>query len=186
MQFNSQNAVQAAMKRWVEDVVVGHQLCPFARDVLNRLRIKISHSTTIEGILQDAQDELERLVNTDPDVLPTSILAVPQGLDVFNDYLDVLDLLETGLAHAGLDGQIQIASFHPRYVFDGADLDDPANGTNRSPVPAFHFLREDDVEQARMRHPDTESVPDRNIRLFRKMGKKAVNDLLGGCWNPTD
>ena len=180
---DDQNTVLIAMREWVKTVVIGHNLCPFARDVFGRLRIRVSTSSTLSGILEDAQNELSRLVNTHPDTLPTSILACPNALLRFDDYLDALELLEAGLIHAGLEGEIQIASFHPQYQFADTDVDDPANATNRSPVPAFHFLREDHVDKARQRHPDTEGIPLRNVELFRKLGPERVEQLLADCWS---
>lgn len=39
----------------------------------------------------------------------------------------------------------QLATFHPRYRFEGSEEDDASNYTNRSPFPVLHLLLESQV-----------------------------------------
>jgi len=174
----------AAVRRWVERIVIGEGLCPFARPVFARLRIAVSHAEALEDLIGDVAVELQRMLDTPADELPTTVIAVPRMLADFEDYLDVLDVLVTVVSDAGLEGEIQIASFHPDYRFEGAPADDPANGTNRSPVPLFHLLREDDVESAVASHPDAEGIPARNEARFRALGAAEVARRLAACQAP--
>lgn len=178
----STEAVRRAVRRWVEEIVVGEGLCPFARPVLHRMRITVSEATALEPLLTDLGRELERLVETPSGLLPTTLVAAPRMLDDFEDYLDALEIAQALLSGAGLDGVIQLASFHPDYRFADAPADDPANATNRSPVPLFHLLREDDVQAALETYPDPEAIPERNQRRFRALGHEAIRALLAGCW----
>lgn len=173
--------VEAAVRRWVERVVVGEGLCPFARPVLKSMRVAVSDATDLEQLFIDLSAELQRLLDTPAGVLPTTILALPRVLGDFEDYLDALDVAVTLLADAGLDGEIQIASFHPDYRFADAPADDPANATNRSPVPLFHLLREEDVAHAVDGHPDPDAIPERNQAHFRRLGVEGVRTLLARC-----
>ncbi len=166
------------MRRWVEEIVVGEGLCPFARPVLHRMRITVSEATALEPLLTDLGRELERLVETPSGLLPTTLVAAPRMLDDFEDYLDALEIAQALLSGAGLDGVIQLASFHPDYRFADAAPDDPANGTNQSPVPLFHLLREDDVAHAIDTHPDPDGIPFRNQARFRRLGAEGVRALL--------
>jgi len=53
------------------------------------------------------------------------------------------------LSELGLEGTLQIASFHPDYCFADSEPDDAANYSNRSPFPMLHLLREASVSRAR-------------------------------------
>lgn len=171
-------AVEAATRHWVERVVVGLSLCPFARAVLPRLRIVVSAARNIDELLDDLGAELERLVETDVDEVPTTLVVTPHAFGDFYAYLDAIEVVEAVLADTDLEGEIQVASFHPDYCFEGAPADDPANLSNRSPYPMFHLLREDEVSRAVDSHPDPEGIPPRNIALLRSMGADAIRALL--------
>lgn len=175
--MSTHDPVEAITRRWIERVVVGLSLCPFARPVLPRLRVAVTDADDLEALLGALVDELQRLVDTDPEALPTTVLVVPDGLADFDAYLDALALVEAALADTGLDGEIQVASFHPRYRFDGVPPDDPANYSNRSPYPMFHLLREADVSRAVDTHPDPEGIPTRNIERLRALGADAIRAL---------
>lgn len=173
--------IEAATRRWIDRVVVGENLCPFARAVLPRLRIVVSEARDLEGLLGDITAELQRLVDTSPAVLPTTIVVTPAMLARFHDYLDALALIEAALDATGLVGELQVASFHPSYRFADASADDPANYTNRSPYPMFHLLREAEVSRAVDAHPDPEGIPARNVDRMRALGAAGVRALLASC-----
>ena len=170
------------MKNWIAHVVIGESLCPFARASWKSTRIIATKSAEPEALLRDVENELDRLIKTPEDRLSTTVMVVPHALYHFTDYLDMLALIEMAIEDAGLCGEIQVASFHPQYQFDGTDVDDPANWTNRSPVPAFHFLREDHVADARAKYHEIEKVPARNIAHFRALGRTRVQSMLDSCF----
>lgn len=179
--MNDPAAVEAATRRWVERVVIGENLCPFARPVLPRMRIAVSAAVDLEGLIGDLGVELQRLLDHPPAALPTTLLVTPAMLGPFRDYLDALAVVEAAVEGAGLTGEVQVASFHPRYRFAGAPADDPANYTNRSPWPMFHLLREAEVSRAVDAHPDPEGIPERNMARMRALGAAGVRALLAGC-----
>ena len=165
----SPEVVLAETREWIERVVVGLDLCPFAAEPLReeRVRLRVSDARTPEHLASDLADELARLDREPPSVIETTLLIHPRVLldfQDFNQFLDVGDLL---LGRLGLVGEIQIVSFHPDYRFTGAAVDDPANATNRSPHPMLHLLREDSVAAATRTHPDAEGIPRRNAEKLR-------------------
>ncbi len=165
----SPEAVLAETREWIERVVVGLDLCPFAAEPLGqgRVRLRVSDARTPERLASDLAEELARLDREAPSVIETTLLIHPRVLldfDVCNQFLDVGDLL---LGELGLVGEIQIVSFHPDYRFTGAAADDPANATNRSPHPMLHLLREESVAAATRTHPDPEGIPRRNAEKLR-------------------
>ena len=95
-------------------------------------------------------------------------------MEAFDDYLDILDMLNHALTEAQLDGTVQIASFHPEYCFEEAEPDALSNYTNRSPWPVFHLLKEASVTQAIEGFPDVATIPVRNIAHLEKLGFERV------------
>jgi uncharacterized protein len=95
---------------------------------------------------------------------------------VFNDFLNVVDDV---VAEHELEGVIQVASFHPQFLFDGVAADDISNATNRSPYPTLHLLREDSVERAIASDAgDAEKIVERNIETLRALGAAGWEALL--------
>ena len=180
------DAVSAHTRRWIERVVVGLELCPFAAPVLRgeQLRIAVCEATELTELASALLDELDLLQRTPEAELATSVLVMPRALADFDDYLDFLSLAEELLAECGLEGTLQIASFHPDYCFDGVPADDVANFTNRSPYPMLHFLREAQIERALQRYPDPERIPQRNIEHLRGLGKSQMIALLDAIAAP--
>jgi hypothetical protein len=110
------------------------------------------------------------------------LLIFSTSLSHFDDYLDFLHVAEQLLSAQGYEGVYQLASFHPDYCFDGANIDDPANYTNRSPYPMLHLLRESSLEKAIDRHPHPEQIPAHNIALTRQLGLAKMQALLAACY----
>lgn len=174
----SASLVISDTRRWVERVVVGLNLCPFARKELeaDRVRFVEINGDSEEALLQALHAEFRHL--EDSPETETTLLIIPQALQDFEDYLNFLAMAEDLLDYLGLEGIYQIASFHPRYQFEGTEPDDAENYTNRSPWPMLHLLREDSLAQAIDRHPDVEGIPGRNIELMSSMGVARLKELM--------
>jgi len=170
-------------QNWVETIVVGLNLCPFAKReiVKNRVRFTATKSTTQEHLLMDLKTELE-LLNTNSDI-ETTLLIHPSVLQDFYDYNDFLELADSLLIDMELDGVYQIASFHPGYQFGGTNFNNAENYTNRSPYPMLHILREESLERAIDSYPDIDDIPDKNIKLMNEMGVDKLKDLLQNCFS---
>ena len=162
----------ADTRRWLERAVIGLNLCPFAKAVHAKGQVRFVHSdaTTAEALLAQLGEELLLLRDTDPEQVDTTLLVHPQVLGDFLDYNDFLDQAEALLESLGLDGVLQVASFHPRYQFAGTFPDDVENRTNRSPHPTLHLLREDSVARAVAAFPDPDAIVSRNIATLEQLG----------------
>lgn len=171
-------AILAEVRHWVEALVVGENLCPFAKRELvkNRVRFSLSEAVSEEELLTDLSQELALLEQEDR--IETTLLIHPRLLNNFYDYNQFLDLADALLAEMDLEGVFQIASFHPRYQFDGTLPDDVENYTNRSPYPMLHLLREDSLEQRIADYPDVDAIPENNIRRLRELGLEGIRALL--------
>lgn len=161
-----------ATRLWLERAVIGLNLCPFAKSVHNRglVRFVLSDATTTQALLGQLGEELLLLRDTPADQIDTSMLVHPQVLGDFIEYNDFLDDVDTLIASLGLEGVLQVASFHPDYQFAGSDSDDIGNFTNRSPYPTLHLLREDSVARAVAAFPDPEAIVERNIDTLVELG----------------
>ncbi len=168
-------------ERWVENVVIGLNLCPFAKREWSqsKVRIQLSQANSQEQLLQDLVVELA-LLNRRPDI-ETSLLVHPYVLQEFDEYNQFLAFADALITEMGLDGVYQIASFHPDYQFDGTARNDVENYTNRSPYPMLHLLREASLERAIEAHPDTVSIPQTNIQRLKQLGASYMHDLLNDC-----
>jgi hypothetical protein len=169
-------------KTWLSNVVIGHNLCPFAKQDYDRDRI---HYAVIETA--DLGEQLEQIIlhcaALDTEIeRETSLLIFPAALSVFDDYLDLLELATALLSQQGYEGVYQLASFHPDYLFDGVAPNDPSHYTNRSPYPMVHILREASLEAALANYPNPENIPVRNIRRTQSLGLQAMQDLLAACY----
>ncbi|MEE9357364.1 DUF1415 domain-containing protein [Candidatus Vondammii sp. HM_W22] len=172
-----------ATTRWIKEVVVAMNLCPFAAPVVEQEKIyyTVSDATDDKSLYLDLISALDRFQLMDRDEAATGFLILSKGLSDFADFNDFFDLVEQILDESGLHGVIQIVGFHPDYRFADCDETDPANYTNRSPYPMFHLILEDDLEAAVAAHPDPAGIPRRNIRLLRELGLVEMQRRLAAC-----
>ena len=170
-------------RQWVEQLVVGLNLCPFARAELvnQRIRFEVTQATSEAQLLAALQSEL-LLLGQQP-AIETTLLIHPQVMISFDDYNQFLNRVDDLLEAEGWQGVYQVASFHPDYQFGGTEADDAENYTNRSPYPMLHLLREASLERAIERFGDTEQIPARNIELLEQMGSQRLAGLLAACFD---
>jgi hypothetical protein len=170
----------AATRRWLERAVIGLNLCPFAKAVhaKGQVRYVLSDADTPQALLEQLGEELLRLRDTPAETVDTTLLVHPQVLTDFLDYNDFLDDADALVEALGLDGVLQVASFHPDYRFAGTDPDDIVNFSNRAPFPNLHPLREDSVERAVAAFPDPDAIVERNIETLRKLGADGWRKLF--------
>ena len=175
--------VIAETRAWIQRAVVGLNLCPFARavQVKNQIRCVVSDAPDLETLLARLCEEMHLLAEADPALLETTLLVHPKVFTDFLDFNDFLDLADAALEELGLEGVLQVASFHPQFHFVGTELDDLSNATNRSPYPTLHLLREDSVERAVAAFPEAEAIFETNIRTLQSLGAEGWAALQAQC-----
>jgi hypothetical protein len=168
----SDEAVLAAMQEWLEKAVIGLNLCPFAKavHVKRQIRYVVSQADTEEALVEDLLHELQLLAAADPGDIETTLLVHPKVLGDFLDYNDFLDIADAAVEELGLEGVLQVASFHPHYQFADSDADDMGNFSNRAPYPTLHLLREDSVDKAVAAFPEADRIYETNIQALRALG----------------
>jgi uncharacterized protein len=182
MQPTPEQAI-AQTRAWVDRAVIGLNLCPFAKavQVKGQVRYAVCEATDAKTLLAMLQDEMRLLADTPASELDTTLLIHPFVLDDFLDYNDFLDVADAALEAMELDGVLQVASFHPRYQFEGTDVDDVTNATNQSPYPTLHLLREDSIDRAVAAFAEPESIFEANMRTLETLGEEGWGRLQQAC-----
>ena len=180
------NVVVADMVRWLERAVIGLNLCPFAKSVhvKDQIHYVVSHATDARELLQDLAAELEALAEASPEKRDTTLLIAPLAMPDFLDFNDFLEIADAMIEELDLGGILQVASFHPQFQFDGTDVGDVTNCTNRSPYPILHLLREDSIDKAVEVFPEAESIFERNMETLESIGIEGWLDLDIGARCP--
>jgi hypothetical protein len=175
--------VRADTERWLARAVIGLNLCPFAKAVQAKglLHIAVSGAQEQAALLEDLARELDELVARDADERETTLLVAPGCLQDFLDFHDFTGRAERLLRQRGVEGEIQLATFHPAYQFAGSDPDDVTNFTNRSPYPTLHLLRESSIDRAVQAFPDAAAIYETNMETLRRLGPEGWSALHVGA-----
>ena len=173
------DAIVAATRKWLERAVIGLNLCPFAKSVYvkEQVRYVVSPASTPEQLLETLMDELQHLSDTSPEQVDTTLLIHPFVLNDFEDYNEFLDVADVAVEDMALEGELQVASFHPDYQFTDTDANDISNFTNRAPYPILHLLREDSIARAVEAFPQAEEIFEKNIATMEQLGHEGWDKL---------
>ncbi|MGB1092119.1 MAG: DUF1415 domain-containing protein [Oceanobacter sp.] len=174
----SPEQVSHLTRLWVERLVVGEGLCPFAHPIMPLLQIRVCHGDDLDHITAEFMRVLSEVAEADPNQLPTLLFVVPDALASFDEYWNWAMICEELLDQMGYSGLLQLATFHPHYLFEGEAPEDASNFSNRSPFPMLHLIREDDIETALASVAHPERIPERNQRHMRRLGEVGLKQLI--------
>ena len=177
--MDQQNVIDHT-RRWISAMVIGLDLCPFARRVFeaDTIRYVVTAAEDEKTLLEDLERELKALAACPIESVETTLLIHPRALVDFLDYNDFLGHAERCVEDLGLRGVLQIASFHPYYRFANTDADAAENYTNRSPYPMLHLLREESISAVAGDPHELLEIPRRNIQTLRALGTSKILDQL--------
>jgi uncharacterized protein len=170
----------AQTKKWIVDVVVGCNFCPFALREVKKDSIRFEVVDGSSAFVLNALSAAFEKMNAQAEI-ETMFLVLPNNYGRFADYLKLVQAAEGLIKKKGYEGTYQVASFHPSYLFAGSRLNDAANYTNRSPYPMLHLLREESVSRAVDSYPDTQKIPERNTAFARQKGLAYMQALWAAC-----
>ncbi len=175
-----------ATKTWIETVVIGLNLCPFARRPFDggTIRYAVSEATDTHALIIDFTRELRLLVETPIAEVETTLLIHPYVLQDFADYNDFLSVADDAIEQLQLRGIVQVASFHPQYQFAGTVPNAMENYTNRSPYPMLHMLREESISRVANDRAFLDSIPERNIATMQALDRNAFLKLWQSIAKP--
>ncbi|MCW9048331.1 MAG: DUF1415 domain-containing protein [Gammaproteobacteria bacterium] len=175
------NQIIEETRCWLKSTIIGLNFCPFAKREFTQdtIRYSISSAKDLESNLHNLAEEFQYLdKHSDTE---TTLLMFSHAVTDFDDFLELIEYANQLLDDLGYDSVYQLAHFHPLYCFDGVELDDASNYTNRSPYPTLHIIRELSMQRAVDSHPDTAQIPESNIKLARELGAKHLQSLLEVC-----
>jgi hypothetical protein len=168
-------------KKWITDVVVACNFCPFAANTIKQQRVhyQVEDSDSSNECMDTFLQQLTRLDNEKD--IETVFLIFPRSFTRFDDYLVLVSLAEELIEQKGYEGIYQVASFHPLYLFANSPENDAANYTNRSIYPMLHLLREESIDKALAQYKYPENIPARNIDFAREKGLAYMKMLRDSC-----
>ncbi|MCU4675853.1 DUF1415 domain-containing protein [Catenovulum sp. 2E275] len=180
MPTTQQDIALNQVKDWLENIVIGLNLCPFAKKPFKQKQIHylVTDSTNDYDLLTELYDQLVLLDNAAESEIETSIIIMTEHLIDFDQYNDFLDLADQLIDNNDWRGVFQIASFHPDYQFAGTNPADAENLTNRSPFPLLHLLRENSLDKAVESHPNVDAIPQQNILKMNQLTKQQISELF--------
>lgn len=177
MNTNEQSEVLAT-KQWLDEIIIGLNICPFAKKefVNNTIHYHLSKTEQVKAALHEVIEQCRYLQAHDE--LETTLIIYSGGFRGFDRYLDLVDYANDLLVDSGFEGIFQIASMHPEYCFDGEDYDDASNFTNRSPYPILHLIREASMSRVLSVYNEPEKIPENNIKLAHEKGANFFQQVL--------
>ena len=107
--------VEQEIRRWLQQVIVGLNLCPFASRPLegDSVRIHVTACKDEATLLQLLHDEVLLLQETPADDIETTLIVLTDVLLKFDEFNQFLNLVDELLLDRGWQGEFQVATFHP-------------------------------------------------------------------------
>ena len=170
--------IVAQCQYWVEQVIIKWSICPFAKAVwqTNDIGYHVVAAPELEDQVVAVLQHVKQMKdNPSPD---TNLLIFPHGCDDFTNYLVLLDVCNDILEQRNELSFVQLASFHPDYLFADEDEHSASHFTNRAPWPILHIIRQSSIANALQSFPDPESIPSRNIELMQQIGSDTLAKQL--------
>ena len=167
-----------ATTRWLTDVIVGMNLCPFARASMTKtFAIEVVRGDDDGGGYGDVlARETRRLAACARDESATTLIVFANGWDDWDGFMRGPVREAEDACAATTDGEtVTVVPFHPLATFDGES--EASNYTSRSPFPTIHLLRACDIERAEdtwYRLEEREDIRERNAEYLEALG---VNEL---------
>ncbi len=176
----NRNNIEQQTWQWLDNVVIGLNLCPFAKKprTQKQIRLVISDHNSLVNVADDFATELEFLSKTPANETDTTMFVIPHLLEDFYVYLDFLESANNANHDLGFEGKFQLASFHPDYQFEDAEPEDRANYTNRAPFPIIHIIREDSMTRVLKQYPNPELIPERNIEAMDNLSDDMIKTMF--------
>ncbi|MCF6346067.1 MAG: DUF1415 domain-containing protein [Thiomicrorhabdus sp.] len=186
MTTHNNSTVEQHVKQWLEQVVIGLNLCPFASKPYQdkQIRFVVSNAQQTEYLLTELVTELDLLATKEPNKIETTLLIIPNMLTSFSDYNQFLNHVDALIKQFNYQGIFQIASFHPNYQFAGTQPNNAENLTNRAPYPILHLIREASLERALKHYPNPETIPDNNIKCVSNLTEQEKQKLFPYLFSP--
>lgn len=171
---------QQKIKQWLEDIIIGLNLCPFAKTPYENGLIRLTHSdkTEFEDVLNAFVAEIEKIHSEGPSKISNTILFYPKLSVSFEEFLDIYASCNVILEEIQATQLYQIVIFHPQFLFDGIDKNKRDHYVNRSPYPLLHILRKDELNQVISHDGMGEEINRVNSQRLNQLSEKEFTKLF--------
>lgn len=167
--INDSNQYITQSRTWIEQFVIHHNLCPFAKAPFTKDKIAYNVVDDQNSLAEVFKESIEMLDRSETNQLSNIFIIFPFLKNSFLDFLDRFDQCQEILETINEAKDYQLVSFHPKYQFAETEMEDPINMTNRSPYPMIHILRVEEVAQAIEAFGDTDKILEDNQRLLHRI-----------------
>ncbi len=170
------NEAIATTKNWVERIIVGLNLCPFAKSPFQQgnIRFTLSDNSTMLAFLEDFIAEIDFL-DKNP-TTETTLIIIP-ALGDMKHFKMYINFCEETIRINDWNGY-QLVFFHPYMRFDKIPAESPRNLTAMAPYPTLHILRTASVEN--LGASLKKDVQTENDKKLKKMTANEVAKLWDG------
>lgn len=167
-------------KYWLEKIVIGLDLCPFARIPFEKglIRTTVCAESGEEEMLSAFLEELEFLNQVDPTDVSTTLIVYPKASESFFEFNDFVVDLEAMMEEAQLSEIFQLVAFHPEFVFEETDFDEVGNLVNRAPFPILQIIRSEEIMRAMKNPKDGEVISFNNDKKLNALSIEARESLF--------
>jgi hypothetical protein len=161
--------VKESVEQWLEKIIIGLNLCPFAKKpyLANSIRIQNTQTNDENEMIQFFLDELDYIQNNKS--LSTSLVVFQNASLDFLNFYDLFSLMEDLIEQLKLQHEFQVVCFHPQFIFENTEPDKRINVVNRSPYPLIHILRSIEIENALNSPEEGEKISFSNEKLLDSM-----------------
>ena len=166
------------IEKWIKSIIVGLNLCPYAKQPFEsgKIKINICESEHIQLMFDSVIKEIEAL-NTNAD-FETTLVAFPIYENTFKEFYSFSMLIEEALEDANLLKDFQIVAFHPEFEFEGVDKSERINLVNRSPYPLIHILKSQSIANLNLTPSEGEDISRKNEEILNNMDNEKFDSLF--------
>lgn len=176
---------RAATLAWLDELVVGKSLCPWASPAIAADGFRLLAVTDV-ALLESAIVEEARILEASTTVRPTTLIVVDADVEPPAAFGQIATLAQARLASTDID----LLAFHPSRLDTGpgcvADPEDAAHFSVRSPLPTLQLLKRSDLASTRDEWKAVHNSPlpgalgllHENKRKLRRIGSTALRSSL--------
>lgn len=168
------NEIIQITKNWIEKLIIGMNLCPFAKEPYqkNAVRIIVSEAFSLTEGISFFEREIRYIAKHDK--IETSLLVFPHFSDitVFNKFIQQCEAL---LVLKKWYKEYQITFFHPCAHIENFPINSPHHLVIQSPYPVLHILRVASVESLGAKVKEDVHIV--NDQKLSQMSNKEVEKL---------
>jgi len=173
--------ILARVNRWINEAVVGLNLCPFAVAEVQERRLKmvVAQESEIPQLMEFIRREIVQFANADALDLGTELIVAP-NCEALRDFAEFHQLVTEIEEHVedndDLVDAVMVIGFHPRHEWGELASDSPLHFDRRAPYPLVNLLRAPQVDEY-VSQGLTQHILAQNGKTLSRIGTPALRAL---------